>query len=50
VLQVTLKGIEPAALQGKTVSVYGIFSMGDDPNKIIIPDQYVITPVKFEVK
>jgi len=49
-LKVALKGIDPAALQGKTVSVYGVFSMGDDPNQIIIPDQYIITPVKFEVK
>jgi predicted lipoprotein len=44
VLKVVLKGIDPATLKGKTVTVYGIFTMGEEIQKIII------TPLKLDVK
>lgn len=44
VLKVVLKGIDPASLKGKNVTVYGIFTVGEEIQKI------VITPLKFDVK
>ena len=43
VLDTVLKGLDFSALKGKTVTVYGFFTL-DDPTKILI------TPVKIDVK
>jgi predicted lipoprotein len=38
-----LGGIDPASLSGKTVSVIGVF-------KLVNPKNWVVTPVRFDVK
>jgi len=43
VKKVVLSGIDPAALEGKTVSVIGVF-------KLVNPKSWIVTPVRLDVQ